>query len=95
MDGLAERGQSRVEEPLFGLDHIGLDTYVDSDWLKFYIADGAKAIKRLEVFVLQRTRIRYSSEAYRFESIEPAAKQSSCLSGRREPKRSSSGSIDR
>ena len=31
--------------------------------LKFYIGDDAKAIKRLEVFVLQRTRIRYSNEA--------------------------------
>jgi hypothetical protein len=34
MDGLAERGQRLVEEPLFGLDHIGLDTYVDPDSLE-------------------------------------------------------------
>ena len=31
----------------------------NSDSLKLYIANNAKAIKRLEVFVLQRTRIRY------------------------------------
>jgi hypothetical protein len=52
MDGLAERGKRRVEEPLFGLDHIELDTYVDPDSLNLYIADNAKAIKRLVVFVL-------------------------------------------
>lgn len=45
MYGLAERGQRRVEEPLFGLDHIGLDTYVDSDSLKLYIAVNAKPSK--------------------------------------------------
>ena len=59
MDGLAERGQRRVEKPLFGLDHIGLDTYVEFRLVEAYIANNAKAIKRLEVFVLQRTRIRY------------------------------------
>ena len=30
-DGLAERGQRRVEEPPFGLDQFGLDSYVDPE----------------------------------------------------------------
>jgi hypothetical protein len=29
--GLAERGQRQVEEPPFGLDQFGFDSYVDPD----------------------------------------------------------------
>ena len=32
--GLAERGRRQVEEPLLGLDQIGLDSYVNPDFFK-------------------------------------------------------------
>jgi hypothetical protein len=37
--GPAERGQRRVEGPAFGLDHFGLDSYVNPDL--FILTPGA------------------------------------------------------
>jgi hypothetical protein len=44
-----------VEEPLFGLEQFGLDSYVDPDSLP-YIAREAKAIARLVHLVMWRTK---------------------------------------
>jgi hypothetical protein len=40
--GLAERGQRRVEEPPFGLDQIGLDSYVDPDSFELTLGEMQK-----------------------------------------------------
>ena len=40
--GLAERGQRRVEEPPFGLDQFGLDSYVDPELFQLTLGEMQK-----------------------------------------------------
>jgi hypothetical protein len=54
--GLAERGQRRVEEPLFGLDQFGPDLYIDSDLLIVPRAVMQKPSQGRALLVIWRTK---------------------------------------